>query len=530
MNDMYLISQKLKNSYEDLKKKAIDSYKIGDLEKSLSIIVAASTLAMWYHFGCWSDDDIEELIKQIVNLLLKDKINTSNTLYKENDCILFLTSYLSNSGGHTRAMKLWINCLSNKFENIYLISTEMHKKTSLNFPEYDILNKVKYQSINNNKYSEKIRNLVELFMKIKPKYVFLFITPNDVVSISALSYLKPKLSFKTIFFNHSDHTFWLGKNIIDLLVEFRAYSARISRLFRNFQNKITAIPLSTDIYIRATKYSDNIINKTLKSLDIEKSNYKTISLSIGASWKFVGNQKWNYFRAIKRILEHANNHIHMLITNKKNNYIETELRKFPIRLKDRFKIIYNISDPIPYYKISDFIIESFPITGGTVRLEAMALGKPIIFIKHKESELISFTEVIPENYKYVAKTEEELVNLSINIINNKKERKKAGEYLRLYFFENFSIEKICRLLENVMDNFDDVKDLCNQKIQNMEIAECNEYLLFMYDINYRGLINPYLILLKVFLEQRHKSLRDYYEIIKNLSLEEVISILRRLYF
>ena len=514
VKNIYFIMKDLRLKYEKLKKEAFSLYKKGKLEESLNYIVTASTFAWWYHFGYWSDGELEELIKKIGSNLLERELSIYGNITPNENNVLFLTTYLTNSGGHTEAIKLWISCLSGSFENIYIISTEVYNKTSLNFFEYDIYEKTQYIKLTGRKYIDRIKDLARIIVQVKPAYVFLFIDPNDVVSLVALSYLKPKLDSKIIFFNHSDHTFWLGKDIIDILVEFRSYSIIVSRLLRKFQGNITVVPLSTKIH--ATNNNDSkIANEALKSLNLT-NNYKTISLSIGASWKFVSDGEWDYFKAIENILKNTDNHVHILITMK-DKYIENRLCEFPEKLKNRFKVLYNISNPLPYYKVADFIIESFPVIGGTVRLEAMALCKPIIFIKNKRSAIFSVTDVIPKNYSYVACSEEKVIEYATLFIKSEEERKKAGKLLKEYFDENFTPEKICEEIRNVLK---DKNIQSNSEYKNLEILDSNEYLL-SYDIRYRGLINPYLILLKIYLNKKNRSILDYLRASKNLSIKDI---------
>jgi len=504
------IMQDFKNTYEKLKKEIFSLYKNGKIEESLNFTVVASTFAWRYHFGYWYDDDLEMLIKKIGSHLLEKTINIHENIQLDSNSILFFTTFLTNLGGHTEAMKLWIDCLSDSFENVYVVSTEVYSKTSIEFSEADINKKVKYIRLLGKKYSDKIKKLANFLVKVKPNYVVLFIDPNDVVSLSALSYLKSKLDFKVIFFNHSDHTFWLGKNLIDVLVEFRAYSAVVSRVLRKFQGSITIIPLSTKIHMLEEDEPEDV----LRSLNLPQ-NYRTISMSIGSSWKFVSDDQWDYFRTIKNILSIEKNHIHILVTTK-STYIKNKFSQFPKTLKDRFKIVYNVSNPLPYYKISDFIIESFPMTGGTVRLEAMALAKPIIFIRNNKSALISFEEVIPPSYRYIASNEEDIVKYVDLFIKNKEERKRVGESLKNHFEKKFSPSKICIKIRNI---FKDDTILPNLQYENIDLMESDEYL-FSYDIKCKGLLNPYLILLRIYLDKKHFSIIDYFRIFKNLNIKE----------
>ncbi len=514
--DIKSIMDQLKDVYEELKNEAFKFYKKGDLEESLRRIVAVSTFAWWYHFGYWCDDELEELIKNISLDLLEKELSVHEDLKTDKKSALFLTTFLTNTGGHTEAMKLWMNCVMDNVDNIYLVSTEVYSKTLLNISDYGMnYKKIKYMRLTQKNFTEKIYYLTNMLFNTKPRYIFLFIDPNDIVSIAATNFFKTKADTKVIFFNHSDHTFWLGKNVIDILVEFRTYSVGISRIFRKFKDHIVVVPLSAKIHddSEGEISHDNILD----SLNLPQ-NCKTISLSIGSPWKFVDDGYWDYFKTIERILYKAKNHVHLLIT-KKDKYIESKFSRIPEEIKDRFRIIYNVSNPLPYYKIADFIIESFPVIGGTVRLEAMALGRPMIFIRNKRSGLFSVTDVIPPSYKYVAYNEKDIIEYVNIFLQDEGERKKAGEILRKHFYENYTSDRICVRIKDILNG--EAKNDMPSLEENLIIIDTDEYLC-SYDIKYRGVINPYLLLLRIYLNSKSVSPTKYFKILRRLNIYDFV--------
>lgn len=521
--DVSSTMRKFQSMYEGLKSEAFSFYKKGKLEESLTTIVAASTFAWWYHIGYWSDEELEELLGDLSIDLVDGLLNKTDDFKTLQHNVFFITTLLTNYGGHTESLKLWIDCMVGVFENIYLVSTEVLNKTSGEFREFGINNKVEYIKLSHRRYTDKIQALASLLIQKRPSYVILFIDPNDVVALAALGHLKTKINFKIIFFNHSDHTFWLGKKIIDVLVEFRSFSFGVSWAFRNFRGGTSLIPLTTTIH---KSKNDENYSEILKSLNLS-DNIKTISLTIGAPWKFVNDNVWDYFKVIEKILSLTNDHLHILITRKDKfqNYIENRFSLLPKECRKRFVILYDVSNPLPYYKIADFVIESFPIIGGTVRLEAMALGKPVIFIENHICPLLSATDAIPNFYKYVARSGEEVVRYAGLFLNNIEERKHAGRLLKEYFDRNFDPEIVCMK----------VKSLINSGHNNIKFGQethvhhfCDYYYLLNCDITFRGLINPYLILGKILLDHRHISAVQYLHIFRKLSLNDILFGFRKL--
>ena len=510
--------------YLDLKSKALKSFQVGNLERSLDYIVVASTFAWWYHFGIWFDDELESLLKNIASKILSvDRLKKiSKSKRKKANRILFITTFLTDTGGHTEALKLWIKCLSKEFNELYIVSTEILNRTV----GYDSVNFIKnyanlYFFSYREKYTEKIMKLAKIILDIRPSHIILFIDPNDVVTVSTLSILKNFLKFKVIFFNHADHVFWLGKNIIDILVEFRSYSVYVSRKLRKFRKDIVIIPLTTDIYMRNDQCSDD----TVKSID--KRNIVT-SLSIGASWKIIDEGYWNYFEVIKEILEQNPNHVHILITEP-SSYVKNRLNLFPRKVKERIKLIPGTSDPLPYYKCADFLIETFPVIGGTVRVEAMALGLPVVFIENSHSKLLSVTDVIPKDYPFIARSNEEVVRYSNELIRNQFLRNNLSEYLRTVFFDAFSYEVVCDYIKKLFLNLNNNIDFSNNidnKIEEFDVQEDINYLLSL-DFSCRKFKDPYLIMLKLILTKSCNDINLYYQVFKNLDLIDLYKLFKK---
>ncbi|RKX56977.1 MAG: hypothetical protein DRP29_08975 [Thermodesulfobacteriota bacterium] len=503
----------LRDIYEDLKINIFNTFHSGKLEETLKLAIISSTFAWSYHFDVWYDDEIEELLKNIGKKILSTIYFKKNNIKLNSNSILFITTYFTDTGGHTETLKIWIQHLSEEFQKIYIVSTEIFNKTT-EFESVNFLKKFATLWIlsEEKSYFNKIHKLIEIICKVSPKYIVLFIDPNDAVTLSTLSALKEFLEFKIIFFNHADHVFWLGKNITDILVEFRSYSLNISKKFRNFSKKQIVIPLTTNINQRKIK------NKKLFYL---KEQAKSISISIGSPYKFVSDGFWDYFKVIEKILIKHPDHIHILIT-KPTYYIKKVLKSFSPEIRSRVKLIPGTSDPLPYYKIADFLIESFPVIGGTVRVEAIALGLPIIFIKNNFSGLFSITDAIPENYPYIAESNEDVLEYANLFITNKQLRFDLSKFLTKYFEENLSLKYISNYIKSL---FKDGENTFSVKVKKFSIKESIDYLVKFDFLNKN--YSPYLFLLRTALLTKCKNFYIYWKIFTNLSIKD-LNIVKKL--
>ncbi len=428
------------NIYNQLKSKAISLFNAGDYENSLNYIWITATYAWQVHLGIWYDADLENILFELGKRITHKKRQTSKRFSSEKKHkIVHIANFVYDAGGHSGLIKQWIDILNKKYKNQALYITSPNQ--TLNYPNLKNFLESKNVEIiefpQNITHLEKIRQLIKLLEKHNPENLFLYIHPYDVIIIPALTalYKKPK----TFFFNHLDFTFWLGRNIIDELIEFRAEGAKYSKKFREININQHIIPLTT-----------NITPKTVSKEVFGVPENSTLSISIGSFWKVIPDSKYNYFKTIEKILEKFPNHYHMLVTDPPKT-IPKELLPTNPDIKKRFIITGPFIDLKPVYGTADFLISTFPCGGGMVRAEAMACGIPIIASLNKEFSLLSINDYLPHNYPFIALREIEIINHCSQLIKNPKLREETGKQLYDYFTQKLSPEIVSDLLYNIIE-------------------------------------------------------------------------------
>lgn len=73
---------------------------------------------------------------------------------------------------------------------------------------------------------DRIIMLADFIKEEKPKHLFLYTYPDDVVGVSVFSVIKGNAIRYLI--NLTDHAFWIGRDAVDLVIEFRDFGANIS--------------------------------------------------------------------------------------------------------------------------------------------------------------------------------------------------------------------------------------------------------------------------------------------------------------
>ncbi|MEM2995172.1 MAG: glycosyltransferase [Candidatus Bathyarchaeia archaeon] len=428
-------------TYKFLKSKAEYAFNKGYYEQALDYIYLAATLAWQFHIGIWYDDGLEHLLL-IIGKRLTDRKNTAfrkaNEGRGKRKKAIYIVSHLYDVGGHSRILTEWANLLSDFFNDQHVYVTNVTNGPTVS--PY-MINKLKRkvaikQFIWWDSYTNRIKKLTELIEAESPDAIILFIHPNDIIAVSSLLALTNKPH--TIFFNHSDHTFWLGRNVADLVVEWRVEGARLSKKFRKI-DRIAMVPLITTIKPKK-------MPKTIFGIP----ETATVSISIGSFYKVIGNSYVNYFKTMEKLLNIFPNHYHLFVTTPPPKNVIKKYLPVNQDVRKRFLITGPYKSLEPIYGVADFLIETFPLSGGTIRLEAIASGLPIVAFQNEEIPFTTKIGMLPPNYPFLAYTAEDIVNYSSGFIQNQELRSKTGAWLYEYYKQNFGSEKTRKLLINIL--------------------------------------------------------------------------------
>ncbi|MFX1392815.1 MAG: hypothetical protein ACFFAH_04490 [Promethearchaeota archaeon] len=467
MNKIYNNFKDIIKFYNELKENAKFYYEKRNFEKALKYIYFSASYAWLVHFGKWYDDDLEKILSKIGKIIGKRNPYKKVVFYRKNKRIAYLASFISEVGGHNTVLEQYAHLLKYNFEQQDLYLTKSNMKTL----HYSRINKSLknagisiYELPTYKSFISKIEYLIKLIQERKPDVLILFTHPNDVIiipAITALSY-KPLI----IFFNHADHTFWLGKNIIDRIIEQRIDGVRFSRKYRDIQSPQYIIPLST-----------NIIPEKVSKMKYGVPETSTLSISIGSFLKVQQYGKFDYFKIISIILKKFPEHYHMFVTTPPSKeYLETILPKDP-DIRKRFIINGPFSNLEPIYGIGDFLIDTFPIGGGMVIAGAMSCKVPIVRIHDKQFSLLSNGGgQLPLDYQFVATNINDLIKYISMMIENPKIRKQTGDLLFEYYSDNLSPNSIKKHLIGVIEGDPNFKVNLSDESLNLTELSYNPFI------------------------------------------------------
>ena len=433
-NDYYV------SQYDSMKSEAFREYSAGNLDLSLSYACVAATCAWHRHLGFWHDDELEELLVKTGVAIREDSETGGGAKRGERRRVAYVATALRDFGGHSEVLGNWTGFLAGEYEQKVFVTNATNNPPSISGLQNDLRGEgISVRNLRfDDCYRKRTADLITCIEEYSPDIVCLFTHPNDVVAIAAVGALRDGKT--VVLFNHADHVFWLGRSVLDCLIDFRERAAALSRTVRGIDNS-TVVPFTT-----------NVTGNTCPGSDLGVPEEATLSLSVGQLYKVFGDPDLDYFRTINELLESFPSHFHIFITNTPTSKTLRGHLPEDDDVRRRFIIAGPYSDLEPYYAAADFLIETFPLPGGVVRLEAMASGTPVIAFRNSRCPYISETDFLGEEYPLMASSGKQVVELSGRLIGDPSAGKVIGEQLRARYNNSFSPGVVRGLLLDIIDD------------------------------------------------------------------------------
>lgn len=162
--------------------------------------------------------------------------------------------------------------------------------------------------------------------------------------------------------NHSDHTFWLGSSIADVVVPFRPFGERLGA--RRFVARQSLVPIP--LAIRPPGISREEARRQL-GLGVDD----VALLTIGARYKYEPTESHDFFARAEQVLATC---------PKGRLYVvgitadELPASAAGLRVSARAHFVGVVPDPALYQAAADVYLEGFPIGSLTALLESVAMG------------------------------------------------------------------------------------------------------------------------------------------------------------
>lgn len=362
----------------------------GDAESALAWAQMAAGFAWRVHVGVWRDDRLEALVAEAGRRARAEGHADAPLPVVEAD-VVFVATGLYAIGGHTRVVRTWAEALASAAKVAFAVTGAGADEAPPAWAD-PVVRPSRRRGL-----AQRIDDLATWLDAVRPAVVVLVHNPNDVVAVGAMAALvhRPRV----VLFNHADHTFWLGATVADRVIHFRNLGAEVSSSCRGLPDG-AVVPLAETPSGRTS----GVVPAQAAAVPDDA----VMSLTLTGHTKTRGDPEWNYFDALAKLLRARPGLWHVMVST------HPRWRQWGLRVRHglprRFVFMGPVAAPGALYERCDFIIESFPMVGGMVRIEAALYGKPLLAVRNLRFPLLSDTDTIPFDYPLASTTEEVVRN------------------------------------------------------------------------------------------------------------------------
>lgn len=399
--------EKVEKFLNSTHKKIIKNFQNGNYRKTLLLIKSYANI-MYSYNQIYTNLEIEEMLHKTINSAYQ-KPNLKQSELDEQTVIFYDGFGIDDRG----LAQIYLKALCKRYNVIYITSISNKKRIHHIIELLETTNNTIHY-IKEENIMLCINELVDVTNKIKPKNMFLYTQPNDIVGISFFELFEGIIYRYQI--NLTDHAFWLGTKSFDYCIEFRDYGASISEEYRNVsKEKLLKLPFYPNInYLQEFEGYP---------FEFDETKNKFI-FSGGALYKTFGDGN-KYYQIIEKILTKYSDLFFWYAGSGDNSEI--------LKLKDKYpnRIFYTTERKDLYQVIKRcyFYLSTYPICGGLMFQYAAIANKLPITLTHdditdefllnqdklnvifnSETEMYQEIDRIYNNREYMKNKEKDILN------------------------------------------------------------------------------------------------------------------------
>jgi glycosyltransferase involved in cell wall biosynthesis len=209
--------------------------------------------------------------------------------------------------------------------------------------------------------------------------VALHIYPDDV--IPSLAFGDGAIVAPILFVNHSDHTFWLGVNASDMVVQLRDSSVPLSVNRRGVhRNRLATLPIPLPPVERTRSRSDARAQLGITADAI-------VLLSVGTGFKYAPIDGPGFLETLLPLVRKHEHAVVLVVGPQPSG----EWARAAEATGGRVRALGRQLDTAVLYEAADIYLDSFPFTSPTAMLEAGSYGLPLVaYCPHRgDAEVLS---------------------------------------------------------------------------------------------------------------------------------------------
>ncbi len=203
--------------------------------------------------------------------------------------------------------------------------------------------------------------------------------PHDIVPTLALS--GPSGRPPVITLNHSDHLFWVGAGISDVIAEFRGIGASWSRNHRGY-------PLQRQILVPLPVEQAMPTNRSLARRELGLEDDAFVVVSVGSPYKYKPIDGIGFLEMMSEGLHQIPSML-LLVVGPSDDGSWAAIRR---SLNGRVRAVGRQLALAPYFAAADAYVNSYPVGSTLALLDAAAAGLPVVSISPKSTDRSLFAD------------------------------------------------------------------------------------------------------------------------------------------
>jgi hypothetical protein len=344
----------------------------GDLATAAVMAQIAAHYACRQHPGAFASYALEQVLLSIGRRALPNPASPGRGRRVPGD-VLHVITQVARIGGHTRTVWHWISLDSTRRHSVVLtrqrneyipprliqaVRDSGGSLTVLDVESDDILRR-----------AQQLRTLA-----CEADQVVLHSHSSDVVPIIALA--EPHGRPPTILLNKSDHEFWLGVGVSDVVAHMRDSGRMLAERRRGVdpaRGGLLPIPLTLQ---------PRSLSRPVAKAAIGVGETQTLLLTIASAYKYVPIERPAFVEAVLPLLMRNPDAVLIAIGPRNAGEWESAMAVTGGRLR----ALGPRDDTSVFYQAADVYLDSFPFTSNTSLLEAANYEVPLVSFSHSRSD------------------------------------------------------------------------------------------------------------------------------------------------
>lgn len=359
---MNINRRKVHKDYLFYKRKAFEYWNQGDVRKAMISVCACGELA--YGYFCeesFGDDELDELLYQMG----KAKFTIPVVEQQDDKRVVFFDSFASDNRGITEQ---YLDALHyNGYEILFVTSnTQFSNESKLGKLLVGYKNCRVVVLPDPNHIIPSANQVAQEIAEWHASKAFIHIGPYDILPIMLFSQYAGVLH--RYFINLTDHAWWLGRNCIDMNLEFRQFGLALS-------TKVRGIDKTKEAMLPYYPVSE-LGNETIDDLLPEGLEGKFVIVTGGSFYKYL-DADFTLLKIVQRVLKENENAVLLMVGTGKAG----ELYKQKVEEKGLKNRIFLMA-PTPYllsvFEHAHLYLNSYPLGGSLMGQIAAKQGLPVV--------------------------------------------------------------------------------------------------------------------------------------------------------